>query len=76
MKCSSNLYPNLIKQVHVIEWYAAIQNDIRKKNAFDKMKGLEIKFRKLEIDGSIFDLLRSIYKEIKNTDNILFKTKF
>lgn len=40
------------------------------------MKGLEIKFIKLEIDGSIFDLLRSIYKEIKNTDNILFKTKF
>ena len=40
------------------------------------MKELELKFRKLKIDGNIFDLLRSIYKEIKNIDNILFKTKF
>ena len=45
--------------------------------AFDKKKKLEIKSRKLEIDEHFLNLLRSIYKEIKNTGtNILFKVKF
>ena len=34
--------------------------------AFDKKKKLEIKSRKLEIDEHFLNLLRSIYKEIKN----------
>lgn len=45
--------------------------------AFDKKKKLEMKFRKLEIDEHFLNLLRSIYKEIKNIGtNILFKVKF
>lgn len=42
---------------------------------FDKMKGLEIKFIKLEIDGSIFDLLRSIYKRNKKYRQHLVQDK-